>query len=65
LCPWEYADLETALRGLLAAGPAVRAIQVAGEDRVRAAVAESLVPFKRMDGSYLLDNTFRYLIAAA
>jgi len=64
-CPWEYADLETAVRGLLAAGPSVRAIQVAGDERVRAAVAESRVPFKRPDGSYLLDNTFRYLIAEA
>jgi SAM-dependent methyltransferase len=64
-CPWAYPDLETALRGLLAAGPAVRAIQAAGEDRVREAVAESLVPFRRPDGSYLLENTFRYLIAGA
>jgi SAM-dependent methyltransferase len=64
-CPWAYRDLETALRGLLAAGPAVRAIQAAREDRVREAVAESLVPFRRPDGSYLLENTFRYLIASA
>jgi SAM-dependent methyltransferase len=64
-CPWKYPDLETALRGLLAAGPSVRAIQVAGEDRVREAVAESLAPFKRSDGTYLLDNTFRYLIASS
>lgn len=64
-CPWEYPDLQTAIRGLLSAGPAVRAIQVAGEERVREAVAESLVPFKRADGSYRLDNTFRYLIAGA
>lgn len=58
-CPWAYPDLETALRGLLAAGPSVRAIQVAGEDRVREAVAESLAPFTRPDGSSLLENTFR------
>ena len=64
-CPWVYPDLETALRGLLAAGPAIRAIQVAGENRVREAVGESLVPFKRPDGTYLLDNIFHYLIAAA
>jgi hypothetical protein len=32
---------------------------------VRQAAAESLVPFKRPDGSYRLENTFRYLIAGA
>jgi SAM-dependent methyltransferase len=64
-CPWEYPDLEAAMRGLLSAGPSVRAIQVAGEERVREAVVGALVPFKRPDGSYRLDNTFRYLIATA
>ena len=64
-CVWEYADLETALRGNLSSGPAVRAIQIAGEARVRDAVAESLAPFVQADGRYRLLNTFRYLIAQA
>jgi hypothetical protein len=38
-CPWVYKDMETALRGLLSAGPAVKGMQISGESRVRDAVA--------------------------
>src|ERR671931_1969568 len=43
---WEYPDRETALRGLLSAGPAVKAIDAAGEEHVFEAVAESVAPFR-------------------
>src|ERR671937_518267 len=43
---WEYPDRDTALRGLLSAGPAVKAIDVGGEERVSEAVAESIAPFR-------------------
>jgi SAM-dependent methyltransferase len=61
--PFVYADLETALRGTLSAGPAVRAIDRAGEASVRDAVAKSLAPFRLSSGAYRLENRFRYLIA--
>ena len=64
-CVWQYSDLETALRGNLSTGPAVRASQIAGEARVREVVRESLAPFAQPDGTYRLLNTFRYLIAQA
>jgi SAM-dependent methyltransferase len=64
-CMWEYADRETALRGNLSTGPAVRASQIAGEARVREVVGNSLAPFEQADGTYRLHNTFRYLIAQA
>ncbi len=64
-CAWEYADLETALRGNLSSGPAVRASQIAGEARVTEVVGESLAPFVQADGTYRLLNTFRYRIAQA
>ena len=61
---WEYADLETALRGLLAAGPATRAISVAGDAAVREAVAASLQPFRTSDGRIRLENRWRYVSSA-
>jgi SAM-dependent methyltransferase len=64
-CPYEYPDLETALRGLLSVGPAVKAIQTSGEPRVREAVVTALAPFKRADGGYRMENEFRVLIATA
>jgi len=62
-CTWRYADLETALRGLLSAGPAVHAARHSGEEPVRRAVADAIAPFRTTQGSYQIENTFRYLIA--
>jgi SAM-dependent methyltransferase len=64
-CPLEYPDLETALRGLLSAGPAVRAIQVSGEDRVREAVVQALAPYRLSSGGYRLEHSFLFMVATA
>ncbi len=62
--PFEYPSLETALRGLLAAGPAVRAIQTSGEQRVAKAVTEAIEPYRQPSGAYLLKNRFMFLVAS-
>ena len=64
-CLWTYNDEATALRGLLSAGPAVRAIQHAGEPSVYDAVVQAIAPFRTASGQYELKNTCRYLIARA
>jgi SAM-dependent methyltransferase len=60
--PFLYADLETALRGVLCAGPAARAIELAGEKPVRAAVEAALAPYRLHAGGYRLENRFRYVV---
>jgi SAM-dependent methyltransferase len=62
-CPWIYPDLETALRGMLSAGPAARAIRHSGMERARDAVAASIATYQTPSGEYRLNNKFRYLIA--
>ena len=62
-CPFAYPDEETAMRGLLSAGPAVRAIQAQGEDNVREAVRTVLAPFRTASGGYRMKNCFRYLVS--
>ena len=62
-CPWEYPDLTTALRGLLSTGPATRAIDHSGRTRVVDTISESISPYRRADGSYLLSNSCHYLVA--
>lgn len=64
-CPWDYLDEKTALRGLLSSGPAIRAMQINGEEVVREAVLQVIARYKTSSGGYYLTNTFRYLIAAA
>jgi SAM-dependent methyltransferase len=58
-----YPDEATALRGLLSAGPCVRAMAHAGESAVRDAVLASIAPYRREDGSYAFDNVWRFAIA--
>jgi hypothetical protein len=43
----------------------VRAISTAGEERVAAAVANAIAPYRTSSGSYVLENRWRYLIATA
>jgi len=62
--PFEYPNLETALRGLLSAGPAVRAIETSGEAEAIRAVTEVLAGFRRPDGSYRMNNTYMFLVAS-
>ncbi|HET7737529.1 MAG TPA: class I SAM-dependent methyltransferase, partial [Tepidiformaceae bacterium] len=61
----EYPDLETMLRGLMAAPPFIRAAQTVGEVAVRAAVSEALEPLAMPDGRYRSAEELRYLIAGA
>lgn len=63
-CPWEFPDEETALRGLLASGPAARAIDVTGEGRVREALRASIEPYRASSGAIRLENIFRYVVAS-
>jgi SAM-dependent methyltransferase len=62
-CPWVYPDLETALRGMLSAGPAERAIRSSSLAQARDAVASAIEPYRTASGGYRMDNTFRYLVA--
>jgi SAM-dependent methyltransferase len=62
---WRYPDLDTALRGTLSPGPAVRAIDAAGEEAVAQAAEEFLRSFRTDAGGYAIRNTWRYLIATA
>jgi SAM-dependent methyltransferase len=62
-CPFVYQDEAVALRGLLSAGPAVLAIKTSGEEKVRAAILESIAPYRTAAGGYRLENKFRYVTA--
>ncbi len=60
---WEYPDTEVALRGLLSAGPAARAIGIAGYERAEEAVRNAMEPYIQPDGRVIYRNTFRTVIA--
>ena len=61
----EYPNLETMLRGYLAAPPFVRAARAAGEEAVRESLTEALRQFETASGRYRLEDEVRYLVAVA
>jgi SAM-dependent methyltransferase len=62
-CPWTFPDLEIALRGMLSAGPAERAIRNSSMERAREVVAASIAAYATPSSGYRLNNKFRYLVA--
>ncbi|MEZ9629256.1 class I SAM-dependent methyltransferase [Vibrio breoganii] len=61
--PWVYPDLETALRGLSSSGVAAKAIAHSSIEQVNQAHKTALSAFRNSNGSYVIDATFRCLIA--
>jgi SAM-dependent methyltransferase len=64
-CTWRYPDLPTGLRGLAAAGVAVRAAENTSDADVDRVHAAALAPFAKADRSYEIRASFRWLTAAA
>jgi uncharacterized glyoxalase superfamily protein PhnB/SAM-dependent methyltransferase len=64
VAPMLYSDLASALRGLLSAGPAVRAIEASGEAKVTETITAILRQFQRGDGSCRMENTYMFLVAS-
>ncbi|WP_327719625.1 SAM-dependent methyltransferase [Streptomyces sp. NBC_00490] len=62
-CPFGYADVDSALRGLLSTGLFDAAISATDQAQVDKEVVEALHPYQRRDGTVWMPNVFRYLIA--
>ncbi|WP_078888952.1 class I SAM-dependent methyltransferase [Streptomyces sclerotialus] len=62
-CPFGYADLPSAMRGLLSTGLFDAALEVADPAQVEKELSEALHPYQRTDGTVWMPNVFRYLIA--
>ena len=59
----EYPDLDTFLRGYLAAGPIVGAVRTLGEAPVRDALTEGVRPLMTASGGIRFEDEYHYLIA--
>ncbi|MFD7440633.1 methyltransferase domain-containing protein [Streptomyces sp. NPDC059909] len=62
-CPFGYADLESAVRGLLSTGLFDAAIRATDQAQVEKEITEALHAHVRADGTVWMPNVFRYLIA--
>jgi SAM-dependent methyltransferase len=61
---FSYSNAEIAWRALSSAAPFVRVIAHAGEPAVKAVLLRSLQPYGRPDGSAVLRNRFRWVMAS-
>jgi SAM-dependent methyltransferase len=61
--PFESPDSEALAAGLMAPGAVGLAIEHSGEEAVRAAILAAAEPYRRPDGSYRIENRFRYVVA--
>ncbi|MDO0911466.1 class I SAM-dependent methyltransferase [Streptomyces sp. DT2A-34] len=62
-CPFGYADVDSAVRGLLSTGLFDSAIAATDQVQVDKELTEALHPYLRPDGTVWMPNVFRYLIA--
>jgi len=62
-CPFGYADVDSAVRGLLSTGLFDAAVGATDEVQVDKELREALHPHQRRDGAVWMPNVFRYLIA--
>ncbi|AOR31855.1 methyltransferase type 11 [Streptomyces fodineus] len=62
-CPFGYADVDSAVRGLLSTGLFDAAIAATDAKQVEKELAEALHPHRRPDGTVWMPNVFRYLVA--
>ncbi|GAB3790955.1 class I SAM-dependent methyltransferase [Spirosoma horti] len=60
--PFVYTNLEEALKGLLSAGPARRAILASSPEAAIEAVTAAISPFRTAAGGYRLENSYYYLV---
>ena len=61
----EYPSLEAAVRGMMSAGGSRRAVEIFGDEAVRASVHNALAPFERTDGTVRMKNHYRCAVALA
>ncbi|MFI7503058.1 class I SAM-dependent methyltransferase [Streptomyces sp. NPDC049687] len=62
-CPFGYAGVDSALRGLLSTGLFDPAVAATDQEQVDKELTEALHPYRRRDGTVWMPNVFRYLIA--
>jgi hypothetical protein len=62
-CPFGYAGLDSAVRGLLSTGLFDAAVAATDAKQVDKELTEALHPYRRPDGTVWMPNVFRYLVA--
>jgi SAM-dependent methyltransferase len=60
---WDYPDTESALKGLMSAGPVAAAIENSGFDKTYATISEAIKPYTQSNGHVVYHNKWRVIIS--
>jgi ubiquinone/menaquinone biosynthesis C-methylase UbiE len=60
---WDYPDTDTALKGLMSAGPVARAIENSGFEKVYETISNAIQPYIQPHGHVVYHNKFRIVVA--
>jgi ubiquinone/menaquinone biosynthesis C-methylase UbiE len=60
---WDYPEINTAIKGLLSTGPAAKAIENAGFEKVYETTLKVVEPYIQKNGHVVYNNKFRVVIA--
>jgi SAM-dependent methyltransferase len=65
-CPFQYPDFETFWQAQNSGGPFRKAIQAAGNDKLRSVLARATEAYRQDDGAiHIQPNVFRYVVSAS
>lgn len=62
-CPMVFPDIDTFWRAFVSGGPVQAALDVVGEDHLRASVVPVVEPFRTVDGGFRFENMFLHVTA--
>lgn len=62
-CPFEYESFDVLWQATVSGGPIQAVLRSVGEDELRAAVEGAVAAYERPDGSFRMENRFRYVLA--
>jgi len=61
-CPLLFTSLEDLFKALMCTGPAVKAAEILGEEKVKEVIEKATEPFRLADEIYFMNNYFNYFI---